>query len=300
MSWKSTLALGIVSIVIVVALAFYLIYRRPPQDDCTFLGWKQSVGIDLETTLAKLQSVKGQLGITDSQIREFDELLKDYGAKYETICRDSKAGRISSAEYNCRRQNMDRALDSVRALERSLSVIGSIQDASAQKQIALKAMDSFRELAGAAYKRNCGAAITVTPKHLSFDDHFPERSIQISNSGNSDLTYAIEEVPEAFVPVPPSGHIGQGATVTVALHRSSFPISSQVLSFYVRDNFDDRVQVNIEVSSENAALYRDLGNIANAIASADQRPTGLREALLAVDSITSASAITQNRPMVIT
>jgi tetratricopeptide (TPR) repeat protein len=290
-SLKTTLGLAAILLVAAVGIAIYLINRRPAQDECTFLGWKQSIGVDLDVTVGKLRSAQVQLGITDSQIREFDDLLKDYGAKYEAICRDWKAGRINSAEYSCRRQNMDRALDSIRALERSLNTIESVKDVSVQKDIAIRSLANFKEFAGAGYNKNCTSAISVLPSKITFEDHYPERSIQISNSGNQDLTYALEEVPEAFVPVPPSGPIRQGGTVSVALRRSTFPVSNDKLTFYVRDNFDDRIKVSIEVSNENASLYESLGGMVNAIATKEQQPVGLREALVAVDLSTAKSGI---------
>jgi hypothetical protein len=94
--WK--VLLGFLLVVCVSVGAYYLVFRH--NDRCEFLGWNRQFGVDADSTVAKLDGLKTKLNISASQVRELDDLLKDYGAKFETSCRDLKAGTINNDEYN--------------------------------------------------------------------------------------------------------------------------------------------------------------------------------------------------------
>src|SRR5207237_10110779 len=104
---------GMFCLVIVGFFAFYWQHRTSQQNDCNFVGWKANLGIDTELLIGRLNKAQAKLSIWGSEIRELDVLLKDYGAKFETACLDRKAGRINEVQYQCNRENMGRALDSI-------------------------------------------------------------------------------------------------------------------------------------------------------------------------------------------
>jgi hypothetical protein len=262
-------------IVVCVSVGAYLLVFRP--DRCEFLGWNRQFGVDADSTIAKLDGLKTKLNISASQVRELDNLLKDYGAKYETSCRDLKAGTISKDEYNCRRDNMDKALDNVRALSVSVDKLGSLTD-DAQAQIALQAIASFKDLASSGYAKGCGTMLGVDPKALTFESQVPERSIQVTNRGNRDLQFSVEDLSEAFVPRPSTGTVPHGSMTTVSIIRTILPAADG--SFAIKDNSGSAVEVKIEVKQDNQQLYDGLAKDAQQM-SGSSIPT-LQDALAVV------------------
>jgi hypothetical protein len=193
----------LITIVIVVLVALGLtVYFYPRQPDCAFLGWKNTLGIELETQVHDVDAVKGKLGITDEQVHEYDTLLKDYALKYDTACQDFRGKRISQAEYTCRRQNMDRTLNELRQFLEAIEAAKTIADPDTQKQAVLKIFDDLRASSKAQYRNGCASAVDINPKQLTFTGLVPERSIQITNRGNNDVTFSVDGLPEAFGPKP--------------------------------------------------------------------------------------------------
>lgn len=247
-----------------IAIAGYVVLRvipptAPAKDSCALLAEQRSATLDIEATVRDLDLVKAKLGVTGGQVQDVDAVLEDYAFKYASSCRDHEAGRMSEAEYACRRDNMDRALDSARALSLTLEQVKNIADPAAQRDVVLRDLETITRLATADFAAGCGSALVVAPDALSFEDHFPERTFELANGGNRDATYAISELPEAFVAVRSSGAVGAGKGVVVSIKRAPFPLPAEPVVFYVNDNFGNRVAVRIAVSSENARLYQDLG-----------------------------------------
>jgi hypothetical protein len=188
---KPMMFVGGVVAITVVCIAIYLVVTLVPpgsgKDDCSLLAKQQSATVDIQATVNDLDSVKAKIGVTAGQVREFDNSLKDYALKYETACRDNKRHTISDAEYNCRRDNMDRALSTTRSLGLALEATKSVSDPTIQKDVVLKDLDTIKELTANDFSRGCGSALSVSPADLSFQDHYPERTIEVTNSGNRNV-----------------------------------------------------------------------------------------------------------------
>ena len=254
----------LVLIVIVLLVGVGLLVFLWPRPDCAFTGWKRTIGVELDVESKDVNAVKGKLGITDEQARDYDQLLKDYALKYDTACRDFNAKRISQAEYTCRRRNMDQTLDEIRRFAQAVQEAKTITDVSAQKEEVQKSLADFRAAAKAEYRMNCVSALDVNPKNITFTGaRMIERSIQITNRGNNPLTYSVTGLPEAFDPKPPGGILPTGGpSVSVSLLRLPLPLSSpagQPIRFHVRTNLNDDEEVVVVVDEENANLYRRLG-----------------------------------------
>jgi tetratricopeptide (TPR) repeat protein len=243
-------------------------------DSCALLAEQQFAAIDVETTLNDLDLVKAKLGISAGQIQDVDMLLKDYAFKYAANCRDREKGAVEEAEYTCKRDNMDRALGSARSLALALAEVKVIQDASAQRDVVLKHIETIHQLAEADFSAHCGAELVVNPGALTFHDHFPERTLQIANAGVRDGSYAIVELPEAFLAHPVSGEIRAGGDDTIAITRAALPVSQgSEITFFVRDERGRRIPVKIDIDAENAGLYADLASRMRASLPAGAEPT---------------------------
>jgi hypothetical protein len=249
-----------VFLVLCVGVFIYFIWPQPkPSDDCSFMTRTRTAGIDFQATVKKMDLVKGSLNLSTSDVRELDQILKDYAVKYETTCRDFKAQSMSSDEYSCRRQNMDKALDNVRLLSVTLDKATSAAD----KDVALKALESLKGFAQADYKTGCGASITVNPQQLQFGVGMPERSIRITNGGNRAANFSVGDLPEWFLPSPSSGAIPPGQTVAVAIVRTLLPVQKKVIGFAIRDNWNNEIQVEASVSEENETVYEHVAEDLN-------------------------------------
>lgn len=243
---------GLFSVICLAVLVYFLWPRPKPQDDCSFMTRSRTAGVDFQATVKKVDLVKGTLNLSTSDVRDLDQILKDYAVKYETTCRDFKASAMSSDEYNCRRRNMDAALDKVRLLSVTLDKAISAAD----KDVALKAFESLKDLAQADYKSGCGASIAVNPLHIIFGAGMPERTIRITNNGNRSTNYFVGELPEWFLPSPESGTVSPGETVTVAIVRTLLPVKNKVTGFSVRDNWNNQVEIDATVSEDSGNVYQ--------------------------------------------
>ncbi len=282
---KWLLATSTVFVLVVVGYFVWKFFHpTPPPDECALLAQQQASSLDIDATVKKIELARVKLNITQGQLQEVDGYLKDYGFKYAAACRDNKRKVLSDAEYNCRRDNMDKALDNLRALGPTLDAIQSIEDARTQKEIVLKYLEAFTRLAKAGYSEGCGSVLSVAPKSLSFEDHYPERSIQITNGGNRDSSYYVAELPEAFAPTPSSGEVKQSATITVSIRRAAFPVApGSKIVFYVRDSFGSKVPVEIQVSKDNAELYSSLASQVTEQANGKHRSPTVEDAIRVVE-----------------
>ncbi len=243
-----------------VALAFF--WPRSRQLDCAFSGWKTTFGIELDAQVKDLDVVKTKLGLSDSQVREFDNLRNDFALKYDAACQDVRAvpPLMTQEEYTCLRKNMDRALDDIRKFVQAAEAAKTVADASAQKDIVLAALSHLRAADSAGYRANCASALAVDPKNMAFHGTIPERSVEITNRGNNDFTFAIEDYPSGFEPKPTSGHVKRGESRRVSLFRTLLPVPpARPLTFHVRTNLNDDVIIEIAMDLANADVWSALG-----------------------------------------
>jgi tetratricopeptide (TPR) repeat protein len=272
----------IVVLVLIVGVGL-LIYFYPRHPDCAFSGWKNTLGVELDAEIQNLNAVKGKLGITDAQVHEYDALLKDYALKYDSVCQDSRAGRISQAEYTCRRRNMDNVLDDLRRFSVAIEQSKNVTDPAAQKEVVLRALDDLRANSKSQYRTGCTSAMDVNPKKLAFTGLIPERSIQVTNRGNNDLVFSVDGAPEAFDPRPPSGPLLRGTTVSISFVRTIFPLpKDQPIRLHVRTNLLDDEVIELTADAENAQLYSRLAEQVASVAR-NRTPT-LNDALAVVES----------------
>jgi hypothetical protein len=276
---QTLLLAGVIVIIVGIGL---LVYLRPRQPDCAFSGWKNTIGVELDAEIQNLNAVKGKLGITDTQVREYDSLMRDYALKYDTICQDSRAGRITQAEYTCRRQNMDNVLDDLRRFGVAVEQSKSIADPNTQKEVVLKALDDLRTNSKGQYRTGCTSAMDINPKTLMFTGLVPERSIQVTNRGNNDLIFSVDGVPEAFDPRPSSGPIPRGTTISISFVRTVFPLpKDRPIRFHVRSNLLDDQEVELSVNGENAQLYSTLAD--QVLQASGNKPPTVGDVLLVVE-----------------
>jgi len=155
--------------------------------------------------------------------------------------------------------------------------LGGSKD-DAQGQIALQAIASFKNLAISGYAKGCGTMLGVDPKAITFEPQVPERSIQVTNRGNRDLQFSVEDLSEAFVPRPSAGTVARGSMSTVSIIRTILPAGNG--SFAIRDNSGEEIEVKVEVRQDNQQLYGNLAKEAQQM-SGNQIPT-LQDALAVV------------------
>jgi hypothetical protein len=288
---KQTLWLlsGVV-VVVVGVLVFWLLRPRQTQESCSFSGWKRTVGVELEAQVKDLDAIKSKIGISDSQVRDYDTLMKDYALKYDTACQDMRNGTMSPGEYACLRRNMTSALDEIRQFTQAVEAAKSLADAAAQKQVILTALDKLNAMSAASYKSNCTSAMDVNPKKLSFTGFVPERSVQITNIGNNDFIYSVTGLPECLDPKPISGGVAKGQTVSVALERTLLPVSTTPITFHIHTNLHDDAEVEIAIDADNASLWKRLGQEVRKRATATNGQVSVEDALAVVNGSIGAQS----------
>jgi len=282
---------AVMLLVLLLALgaAAYFIWIK--SDDCSFSSKKHSLGIDLEAGLGDLKSVSGKVGISDDQVRDYDDLGKDLAEKYDMLCQDHKHKRVNDSEYLCRRKNMDQILDSLRSFLVKTKAAASLADPSAQKQVVLEALAALQALERKGYAAGCTSSMNVSPKALAFLGHTSEHSVQISNSGNNSFTYSVFDLPRGFLPQPSSGNVTVGQTVTVAIVRTAEPIpNDSPASFRLRDNFADETTVELDFDEQNASLYEALAENLKSLSAQQNRAPSVEDALKIVDDSVATSS----------
>ena len=286
---NSKTALVLLALVLALGTAAYFLWTKG--DDCSFSSKKRSLGIDIEAGLSDVKAIKGKVGISDDQVRDYDDLGKDLAEKYDMLCQDHKHKRVNNAEYSCRRKNMDEILNSLRSFLVKTKAAAGLADPSAQKEVVLQALSDLEDLEKRGYGAGCTSSMNVSPKTLSFLDHISEHSVQISNSGNNDFTYSVVDLPRGFLPQPSSGSVTVGQTVTVAIVRTAEPIpNDSPVSFRLRDNFTDEVPVELSFDEQNAALYEVLAENLKSLSAQQNRAPTVEDALKVVDDSVAMSS----------
>jgi len=290
MNWKI-----LVPAAILLAVALLIFFWPHPQD-CSFSGWKKSVGVDLDVAVGDVHAIKGKVGISDDQVRDFDTLMKDFALKYDAACQDLRNHRMNQADYTCRRKNMDETLNKIRFFVEKVEAAKTLSDPAAQREIVLGALSSLEQATKPGLAGDCTSAMSVAPVKLRFEDHASEHSVQVSNSGNNAMNFSVVGLPRGFVPQPESGDIAVGHTVSVAVFRTFEPVTdSQPIRFFLHNNFRDDVPVEITLDSQNSTLYDDLASQAQSAAAAQNRPVTVDDALRVVDqSLSKSPAPPQN------
>lgn len=92
-SWEGIMSrnMWLLLFAITAVVVVFILWILHPRPDCAFSGWKKSVGVELEAAVNNLDAVKAKVGVNDSEVREFDTLLKDYALKYDAACQDFNA-----------------------------------------------------------------------------------------------------------------------------------------------------------------------------------------------------------------
>jgi hypothetical protein len=201
--------------------------------------------------------VKGKLGITDAQIRDFDDAMRDYALKYDTACRDfiAQPPRISPEEYDCRRRNMDTTLDRVRQLVAAVRAAKDLPDASTQRDVILSALSTIKEAEKSSYRSGCAVTLDVNPRSLFFQGNIVQLALQLSNRGSRRVAFSVE-YPDGFVPLPLTGHLDPGGNTPVVIYRTNSPVSAQKpLKIWVRTTFQDDREIDIRVDEENGKVF---------------------------------------------
>ena len=198
------IAFAVVVVVVAGVLVWWIFHRPTPREDCSFTGWKRTIGVDLETQIQDLNAVKGKLDLNDSMIRDYDTLMKDYSLKYDSACQDVRAvpPRMTQGEYACLRQNMTRTLDQIRVFNQAVEAAKSLPDAKAQRDLVLKAFAELQRASSTSYRSGCTSSLTVNPKSVSFVGDALSSFVNVANGGNNDFTFTVADVPERL-PCPP-------------------------------------------------------------------------------------------------
>lgn len=272
--------LVVVALLALVFLVWYIYHRH---EDCSFSGWKQTVGVEIDVAVKDVQDIRSKVGITDNLERDFDILMKDFALKYDAACQDVRQGRMTQAEYLCRRNNMDKTLDKIRAFLEKIAATKTLTDVSAQREIILKAVDDLESSSKFGYGAGCTSTMLIDPKHLNFANHTLE-AVQISTSGNNPLVFSAASVPSGFIAQPKTGTVNPGNLAVVAVYRTFEPVAAaRPLTFHMLSNFQEDVPVQIDMDEQNSELYDGLARQARSAAAAQNRQPSIEDVLMAVD-----------------
>jgi hypothetical protein len=245
-------------VVVTVGVWVYMNQHPPTQPDCATAGWDHKLGFDMSAKVKDAEGIETKIGISDAQVKQFDSVLKAYAQKYDNACRDVTAQRMSVAEYECRRRNMDAALDRMQAYSAALDAAKATSgDVTAQRDIILKAMQDVKAITESNFTSGCTSALSVDPKTLTFGNTV-ERTIRVSNGTAALLPFSVDDLPEAFLPMPKAGTVPGGGVQQISIYRLNLPVTAgQPVHFHVRANFQE-TELEIQVTPQGAVLYTQL------------------------------------------
>ena len=271
---KASVAIGVAFLLVALAVAG-LIWFRP--DPCNFGTFKKSIGVDLGAQIAGENLIKTSVGLSDSESRDFDSILTDYAATFETTCRIHKQKAITDAEYNCRAAKMQNALNAVRALQLELDAAAKLSR-DAQKAAAEQALADFRKLPRASDLTTCGASLSVDPTQIIFQGTDTEHVIHISNGGNAPSVFTLEAQNAALFVTPVTGPLDVGVSVPIELVRTRTAADPAVpIVLHIADNQQNTKDVSVTISADNARVYEDLAARALAAAKRQNRAPSVED-----------------------
>ena len=292
--------IALAALVAAAGVGIYFWLHRPAED-CAFSGWSRTVGIEIGAQVENVKAVQTKIGLTDAQVRDYDQLLKDYALKYDTACRDVNAKRLKPEEYACMRGNMEKVLDDVRKFNQAVEAAKAIADPAAQKAIIDDSLAKLHAADSSNYRMGCISSFDINPKRLEFKGQIPELSIFITNRGNRDLTFSVDDYPSGFDPKPITGTISPGTMTPVVMLRTILPVpETRPLSFNVRTNFQDVQSVEIGIDEKNAKVWKELGAPVAAMAASRGSAPTIDDAMKVVNgSLDPASKITEDDKLVL-
>jgi hypothetical protein len=237
-----------VFLAICIFVALYFIFR--PHDDCDYVSHARKAGVDFGATIKHVTSVKGNLGLTDSDITTLDQFRQDYAEKYRNICLDWKRGTIKDDEYNCRREIMDKVLDQFRLL----NTISNAKDKAQTDQ----ALTAIRQFASSGTSADCRptARLVVNPSELDFASNGINTWTQVTNLGKKEAHYSFYKLPLAFVPTPASGSIAFGQMIQILFVRTKYPLVGKEINFFLTDDSNEQISLRIRINSVNYKTKR--------------------------------------------
>ena len=269
---RSIWVLAGVVVAVLGVVVVWIWVPRPQPPGCSFTGWERTLGVTLAAQVKDLEAVQSKVGITDTQVRQFDALARDYALKYDAACQDVSAEppQMTQEVYSCMRQTMDRMLDEFRRFSQAVEAAKVVPDATAQAKIIQDSLTTLEAARSASYRVGCAATMAVDPKKIAYTRTTPERVINISNRGKRDFSFTIEDYPAGFEPKPQRGDVKLGGSVLVALFRTIIPVpSARPLTFVVRSTSNEAIQIEIEMNDENLAVWSTLGQMTMELAKAD-------------------------------
>lgn len=243
--------IGVFLVICLVMLGYFL-FR--PKDECDYLEHARKAGVDFGVTIEHVTSVKGTLGLTDADLATLDQFRRDYEEKFRNICIDHRNKTITDDQYNCRRENMDRALDQFRLL----STVSTFKDKSQAEQ----ALNAIRQFANSGAGVGCqpSAKLVVNPEQLDFPEDAPSIFTQVTNLGKRDTHYSFNKLPLAFLPTPSSGSIASGQMISVVFVRTRYPMPEKDIDFFLADDFNENIALRIKLNLKKIAdVYQKLG-----------------------------------------
>lgn len=284
--------LKVVGAIVFIAIVAAALYKWLHPDPCAFGTYKKSIGVDLGATIAGKDLIKTNVGLSDAESRDFDSILNDYAAVYETSCRQHQQKVINDAEYACRSRKMQDALNAIRNLQVALESAAKL-DPAAQKEAAQKALDTFRALPRSSDLSSCGPNLSVDPDQITFRSSETEHVIHVSNGGNASTNFTVTGGGDAIHIDPTAGALATASPVPVELIRMRTEVDPAVpMVIQITDSQGNNKKVTITIAADNAHVFDELTNQVVAAAGKQNRaPTleDVRDVLSLTHSITGTA-----------
>lgn len=260
MSSQLKVVATIVGILVVAGLVIYFVPR--PDPPCQTGEYARLIGVGVDVQLQEVKALQSALGLSDSFVRGLDTALKDYSAQYDNACRDVTAARISSAQYQCMRVQMDQNLNSARRVSQVLEGAKGGLDPEAQRKILQSAYDELQQARTAGFGQSCVAGLDVAPKQVAFKGDSTLSYFTLVNASSVSLNYAITEMPDGFMPKRTSGTIAAADHEEIIVRRTLDRIpSTRPLEAIIIVESRPQLSVEFVVDERNARLWEHLAEV---------------------------------------
>ncbi len=224
---------------------------------CDLIGWQKKVGLSFSINVIK--KYEGSFGFSSDKIRQLDDLQKDFGLQYESLCKDYQMGVYAEMKevYECRRDNINKALGALRALKIALEPVKDAKTAESIKTNVTEMLDAVLKLVAGGFKDGC------VPKHLTLDKDRVELSaaeaqqyITVINRGPYSIAWSTKNNnPQIRLDPAGGGQLNRGQNTRLVVLRDFLNGGGAAdLTIWVTDNLKEEESCRILLQPFQARL----------------------------------------------
>jgi hypothetical protein len=228
---------------------------------CRLSGWQEQIG--LSYSLTALKNYQGVFGLSTQEQSKLEDIQTDFALEFEALCKDRASGVYQGKDrlYDCRRNNVNHALESLRQLRLVLSAVNTNGGAQAQRDAVDRLIDGYFRAVKDGFSDGCTAAhLELDRNEMAFSETDTEKSLDVTNAGEETVTWWVQDTPAGFLCQPSgSDQLSPKAHHPLIVYRLAGRLEGTSFAFHVMDDWKEEQAIAIKFKNAKAAAANPYG-----------------------------------------